>query len=158
MIQISEIHKNATADRKPVLVYIHPGGFYGVSGQSKNFAGPQNLMDRDIVLVTLNYRLGSLGMMAAGTKEYPGNAALKDQVLVLKWIKDHIGQFGGNPNMVTIMGYSAGGMSVTLHMVSPMSKGKFCLIRETRYNTIILENKYYLRTLSPCNRDEWIGN
>lgn len=106
-----------------MLVYIHPGGFYGLSGQSKNFAGPQNLMDRDLVLVTLNYRLGSLGMMAAGSKEYPGNAGLKDQVLVLKWIQTHIDNFGGDPNSVTIMGYSAGGMSVTLHMVSPMSKG-----------------------------------
>lgn len=105
-------------------MYIHPGGFYALSGQSKNFAGPHNLMDRDIVLVTFNYRLGSLGMLAAGTKEYPGNAALKDQVLVLKWVKDHIANFGGDPNMVTIMGYSAGGMSVTLHLVSPMSKGK----------------------------------
>lgn len=81
-------------------------------------------MDRDIVLVTINYRLGTLGMMAAGTKEYPGNAAFKDQVLALKWIKLHIAHFGGDPNSVTIMGYSAGALSATLHMVSPMSRGK----------------------------------
>lgn len=81
-------------------------------------------MDRDLVLVTLNYRLGLLGMMAAGTKEYSGNAGLKDQVLALRWVQENIVRFGGDPNMVSIMGNSAGGMSVTLHMVSPMSKGE----------------------------------
>lgn len=80
-------------------------------------------MDRDVVLVTVNYRLASLGMMATGTREYPGNAGLKDQVLVLKWVKEHIAHFGGDPNSVTIMGCSAGAWSVSLHMVSPMSKG-----------------------------------
>lgn len=79
-----------TTFKKPVIVYIHPGGFYGVSGQSKNFAGPQILMDRDIVLVTINYRLGSLGLLSLGTSEYPGNSAFKDQVLALKWVKYHI--------------------------------------------------------------------
>lgn len=87
-----KISKNAsaTANKKPVIVYIHPGGFYGVSSQSKNFAGPQILMDRNIVLVTINYRLGSLGLLSLGTSEYPGNAAFKDQVLALKWVKYHI--------------------------------------------------------------------
>lgn len=109
--------------KKPVIVYIHPGGFYSVSGQSKNFAGPQNLMDQDIVLVTINYRLGTLGFLSTGTKDYPGNAGLKDQVMALRWVKLHIANFGGDPSSVTLMGYSAGGMSVSLHMVSPMSKG-----------------------------------
>lgn len=95
-----------------------------MSGQSKNFAGPQILMDRDIVLVTINYRLGSLGLLSLGTSDYPGNAAFKDQVLALKWVKYHISKFGGDANLVTLMGYSAGGMSASLHMVSPMSKGK----------------------------------
>lgn len=95
-----------------------------MSGQSKNYAGPQALMDRNIVFVTINYRLGTLGLLSTGTKDYPGNAALKDQVLALKWIKLHISKFGGDPDLVTIMGYSAGALSVTLHMVSPMSRGK----------------------------------
>lgn len=120
-----QIERNETGvQKKPVLVYIHPGGFYAVSGQSKNYAGPQALMDRNIVLVTINYRLGTLGLLSTGTKEYPGNAAFKDQVLALKWIKLHIAKFGGDPDLVTIMGYSAGALSVTLHMVSPMSRGK----------------------------------
>ncbi|KAJ6649255.1 Juvenile hormone esterase [Pseudolycoriella hygida] len=122
--EISQKTSNTTI-KKPVIVFIHPGGFYGVSSQSKNFAGPQILMDRDIVLVTVNYRLGSLGMLSLGTSEYPGNAAFKDQVTALKWVKYHIKNFGGDPNLVTLMGYSAGAISVSLHMVSPMTRGLF---------------------------------
>lgn len=70
--------------RKSVLVYIHPGGFYSLSGQSFNFAGPQSLMDRNIALVTINYRLGSLGFLSTGTAEAPGNNGLKDQVIALR--------------------------------------------------------------------------
>lgn len=103
---------------------MHPGGFYALSGQSKNFAGPHGLMDRNIVMVTINYRLGALGMLSLGTKEYPGNAAFKDQVLAFKWIKKNIAHFGGDPDNVTLVGYSAGAVSITLHMVSPMSRGK----------------------------------
>ncbi|XP_058840741.1 juvenile hormone esterase-like [Topomyia yanbarensis] len=108
-----------------VLVYIHPGGFYAFSGQSRNNAGPQYLMDQDIVLVTINYRLGSLGFMSTGTADCPGNAGLKDQVMALRWIRDHISSFGGNPDSVTLMGYSAGALSSALHLISPMSRGLF---------------------------------
>ncbi|XP_058461778.1 juvenile hormone esterase-like [Malaya genurostris] len=108
-----------------VLVYIHPGGFYAFSGQSHNNAGPQYLMDQDIVLVTINYRLGSLGFMSTGTEDCPGNAGLKDQVMALRWIRNHISSFGGNPDSVTLMGYSAGALSTTLHLISPMSRGLF---------------------------------
>ncbi|XP_037944651.1 venom carboxylesterase-6-like [Teleopsis dalmanni] len=110
---------------KPVVVYLHPGGFYAVSGQSKNFAGPQNLMDRDIVFVTMNYRLGTLGFLATGNEDAPGNAGLKDQVMALRWIQSHIKNFGGDPNSVTLFGYSAGSLSIGLHMLSPMAKGLF---------------------------------
>lgn len=112
-------------NRRPVIFYIHPGAFAQTSGQSKYFAGPQNFMDRDVVLVTINYRLGALGFLSTGTGDAPGNNGLKDQVMALKWVKLHIGRFGGDPNTVTIMGYSAGAISVTLHMVSPMSRGLF---------------------------------
>ncbi|XP_067624405.1 carboxylic ester hydrolase-like [Eurosta solidaginis] len=111
--------------RKPVVVYLHPGGFYSVSGQSKNFAGPEHLMDRAIVLVTLNYRLGTLGFLAVGSAEAPGNAGLKDQVEALRWVQRHISNFGGDPNSVTLLGYSAGSFSIGLHMMSPMSKELF---------------------------------
>ncbi|XP_055854078.1 juvenile hormone esterase-like [Episyrphus balteatus] len=109
---------------KPVVVFLHPGGLYGSSGRTNN-AGPELLMDRDIVLVTINYRLGTLGFLAAGIAEAPGNAGLKDQVIALRWIRDHIRNFGGDPNSVTLLGYSAGSRCASLHMVSPMSKGLF---------------------------------
>lgn len=111
--------------KRPVIIYFHPGGFYELSAQSKSVAGPEYLLDHNIVFVTANYRLGLLGFLATGTKEAPGNNGLKDQVEVLRWIQKHIDRFGGDPNSVTLMGYSAGGMSVTLHLVSPMSRGLF---------------------------------
>ncbi|XP_067647504.1 juvenile hormone esterase [Eurosta solidaginis] len=111
--------------KKPVIIFIHPGGFYSLSGQSKNFAGPQYFMDRNVMLVTFNYRLGSLGFLATGTEEALGNMGLKDQVMLLRWVKLHISRFGGDPNSVTLLGYGAGAMSITLHMVSPMSRNLF---------------------------------
>ncbi|XP_022209986.2 juvenile hormone esterase [Drosophila obscura] len=111
--------------RRPVIVFLHPGGFYAFTGQSKVLAGPEPFMDRDCVLVALNYRLGSLGFLATGTAEAPGNAGLKDQVLALRWIQQHIHRFGGDPQQVTLLGYSAGSISIGLHMLSPMSRGLF---------------------------------
>ncbi|XP_043476477.1 esterase FE4-like [Leptopilina heterotoma] len=110
--------------KKPVIVFFHPGGFYVRSGQS-HLEGPEYLLDKEIVLVTVNYRLGSLGFMSTGDSLLPGNLGLKDQVVALRWIRDNIKEYGGDPDSVTITGYSAGSWSVSLHMVSPMSKGLF---------------------------------
>ncbi|GLV44898.1 uncharacterized protein CBL_14529 [Carabus blaptoides fortunei] len=116
--------KGNAKPKRPVIVFFHPGGFYSGTGGTSN-AGPQHFMDKDIVLVASNYRLGSLGFISTGDQEAPGNNGLKDQVMVLKWVKQNIEAFGGDPNLVTIVGYSAGGASITLHMVSPMSQGLF---------------------------------
>ncbi|XP_055920832.1 juvenile hormone esterase-like [Eupeodes corollae] len=110
---------------KPVVIYIHGGRFIEFSGESLKFAGPQILMDRDIVLVTFNYRLGSLGFLATGTADAPGNAGLKDQVAAFRWVKDHIHNFGGDSSSITLLGYDAGSISIGLHLVSPMTKGLF---------------------------------
>ncbi|EFN65474.1 Esterase FE4 [Camponotus floridanus] len=110
--------------KRPVLVFFHPGAFYLFSGQSY-FFGPEYLLDKDIVLVTVNYRLATLGFLSTGDSKAPGNLGLKDQVLALRWVKRNIAAFGGDPDCVTISGYSIGGFSVLLHMVSPMSKGLF---------------------------------
>lgn len=110
--------------KKPVIVFFHPGGFYVRSGQS-HLDGPEYLLDKEIVLVTVNYRLGSLGFMSTGDSLLPGNLGLKDQVVALRWIRDNIKEYGGDPDSVTITGYSAGSWSVSLHLVSPMSKGLF---------------------------------
>ncbi|XP_043269298.1 uncharacterized protein [Venturia canescens] len=114
----------AEGTKKPVMVFFHPGGFHGFSGQSYLF-GPQYILDQDIVLVTVNFRLGALGFLATGDSVAPGNLGLKDQVAALRWIRDNIASFGGDPDCVTISGYSSGSRSVALHLVSPMSKGLF---------------------------------
>lgn len=107
---------------RPVIVYIHGGGF--VSGAGSDFQ-PDFLVRYDIVVVTINYRLGALGFLSMGTEEVPGNAGLKDQVAALKWVQENIAAFGGDPDNVTIMGQSAGGASVTYHLASPLSCGLF---------------------------------
>lgn len=88
-------------------------------------AGGEYLLDRDVVLVTINYRLASLGLMSTGTKDAPGNNGFKDQSIALRWIRDNIRKFGGDPNSVTLMGQSAGARCVMLHLISPMSEGLF---------------------------------
>jgi acetylcholinesterase len=79
----------------------------------------------DVVLVTIQYRLGAFGFLALDTPDVPGNAGFKDQNLALKWIKINIKRFGGDPDKVTFAGLSAGAHSVTAHMISPMSEGLF---------------------------------
>ncbi|CAG4959080.1 unnamed protein product [Parnassius apollo] len=106
----------------PVLVYIHGGAFMYGSGASYNAT---YLMDRDMVVVTINYRLGPLGFLSTGDEVIPGNAGLKDQSLALQWVKNNIIMFGGNPDSITLTGCSAGGASVHYHYLSPMSKETF---------------------------------
>lgn len=108
----------------PVLFNIHGGGFIGNSGQSGLY-GPEFLLDHDIVLVTINYRLGALGFFSTGDQYAPGNYGLKDQVEALKWVKNNIRHFGGDPSRITIAGEGTGAASVGLHLVSPMSRGLF---------------------------------
>lgn len=107
---------------KPVLVYIHGGGFE--TGSAHNH-GPEYFMDRDIVLVTINYRLNKFGFLASGTSMAMGNMGLKDQVMALKWVKDNIHVFGGDAQRVTISGLSAGGFAVTSLLASDMSRDLF---------------------------------
>nr|AJN91193.1 carboxylesterase [Cnaphalocrocis medinalis] len=116
--------KKKSSQPLPVLVYLHSGGFYSISGRS-DVAGPRYLLDRDLVLVTLNYRLASLGFLSTGDKYAPGNNGFKDQVAALRWVRRNIGAFGGDPARVTLAGCSAGAFSVMLHMLSPMSEGLF---------------------------------
>lgn len=110
--------------KRPVMFYIHPGGFFALSSVSR-WVGPHYYLDHDIVLVTINYRLASLGFISTGDQWAPGNNGFKDQIIALKWVKENIASFGGDPNLVTIIGYSAGGVSVAGHLLSPMSTGLF---------------------------------
>lgn len=108
----------------PVLFWIHGGGFQFGNGNAFLY-GPDYLIPENIILVTINYRLGALGFLNTGTHEAPGNAGLKDQVLALKWVRDNIEKFGGDPNEVTIAGQSAGSASVHYLLMSSITKGLF---------------------------------
>lgn len=105
----------------PILVFFHGGGWVCGAGTSMWY-GPNMLLDRDVILVVPNFRLGPLGFLSTGDDAAPGNAGLKDQALALKWIKKNIKEFGGDPKRITVFGESAGGVSVHLHMMSPLSK------------------------------------
>jgi para-nitrobenzyl esterase len=116
----------APGDRRPVMVWIHGGAFINGSG---GMYDSRWLASRgDIVVVTLNYRLGALGFLAhpaLGPAGDVGNYGLADQQAALRWVRDNIADFGGDPDKVTIAGESAGGMSVCDHLVAPESKGLF---------------------------------
>nr|XP_022899693.1 juvenile hormone esterase-like isoform X1 [Onthophagus taurus] len=110
----------------PVLVFIHGGSFIEGSGSYSSY-GPEFIVSKNVILVTLNYRLGMLGFTSFNNPkvDVPGNAGLKDQTAALRWIQANIRYFGGNPNLVTISGESAGSVSVHLHVLSPLSNGLF---------------------------------
>nr|KAF7438143.1 hypothetical protein H0235_000534 [Vespula pensylvanica] len=109
---------------KAVLYWIYGGSFLrGVA--SKFYYSPDYLIEEDIVVVTVNYRLGALGFLALQHQNATGNAGLKDQNLGLRWVRDNIAKFGGDPNKVTIAGVGAGSVSVGYHILSEKSKGLF---------------------------------
>lgn len=106
----------------PVLFYIHGGGYF--TGHA-NLYPPEILLDRNVVLVTTNYRIGALGFLSTGDEIVPGNNGLKDQNLAIKWTKDNVKVFGGDPERITLCGQSAGGSSVHFHVLSTLSRGLF---------------------------------
>jgi para-nitrobenzyl esterase len=117
-------------ERQPVMVWIHGGAFNFGSGSQPEYNG-KNLAKRGVVVVTINYRLGPLGFLVhpmlskESTQGTSGNYGLLDQIAALKWVQKNIAAFGGNPDLVTIFGQSAGSRSVTLLMISPMTAGLF---------------------------------
>jgi para-nitrobenzyl esterase len=120
------------------MVWIHGGSFVGGSGSGGLYRGGHLARDGDVVVVTLNYRLGMLGFLAhpalatedaswADGEEWTGfgNWGLADQVAALRWVRDHIAEFGGDPGNVTLFGESAGGMSVSALLAAPVARGLF---------------------------------
>ena len=118
------------SEKLPVLIYIYGGGFIAGDGSEYRYDG-ESMATKGIVTVTLNYRLGVFGLMAYPelTKESPhhasGNYSLLDQHAAITWVKKNIAAFGGDSDKITIAGESAGSMSVSGQMASPLSKGLF---------------------------------
>ncbi|XP_072492058.1 cocaine esterase-like isoform X2 [Notamacropus eugenii] len=107
----------------PVMVWIHGGGL--TFGSASIYDGSILSASQNVVVVTIQYRLGVLGFFSTGDEYAPGNWGYLDQVAALKWVHKNIAHFGGDPDLVTIFGESAGGRSVSSHVLSPMSKGLF---------------------------------
>ncbi|XP_055902981.1 esterase B1-like isoform X2 [Eupeodes corollae] len=126
-LYLNVFSKNLSPDKlSPVMVWIYGGGFQ-IGEASRDLYGPDYLMDKDVVYVSITYRLGPLGFLSLNDPKLniPGNAGLKDQILGLRWVKENISRFGGDPENVTLFGESAGGTSTHLLMISPQTEGLF---------------------------------
>jgi para-nitrobenzyl esterase len=117
-------------ERRPVMVWIHPGGYQTGSGSAPGYDG-EALAKKGVVLVTINYRLGVFGFFShpeltqESENHASGNYGLMDQVAALEWIQKNIAAFGGDPRRVTVFGDSAGSASIANLMGSPRAKGLF---------------------------------
>jgi para-nitrobenzyl esterase len=116
--------------RRPVMFYIHGGAFIIGAGSEPVLEGGVLARRGNIVLVSINYRLGALGFMnlkeiTGGKIPATGNEGLLDQIAALEWVHDNITAFGGNPDNITVFGFSAGGMSIGSLLGMPLARGKF---------------------------------
>lgn len=112
---------------KPVMVWIHGGAF--MAGGTNPYDASALATEGDVVVVSINYRVGVLGFVnfgeALGLPTIPSNIGLRDQIAALEWVRDNVTAFGGDPGRVTIAGQSAGSMSVSLLMLAPRARGLF---------------------------------
>uniref|UniRef100_A0A8D2IWM7 Carboxylic ester hydrolase n=1 Tax=Varanus komodoensis TaxID=61221 RepID=A0A8D2IWM7_VARKO len=121
--------KKEVSTNLPVMVWIYGGAFLWGGGQGPNFLknylydGEEIATRGNVIVVTLNYRLGPLGFLSTGDASLPGNYGLKDQHMAIAWVKRNIKNFGGDPDNITIFGESAGATSVSLQTLSPYNKG-----------------------------------
>lgn len=120
----------SSSEHRPVIVWIHGGGFQNGSGSVPLYNG-QAMAKKGVVFVTINYRVGLFGFLALpqlsreSGHDASGNYGLLDQIAALKWVKKNISAFGGDPNNVTIDGQSAGAFSINYLVASPLAKGLF---------------------------------
>jgi para-nitrobenzyl esterase len=125
------IWRPAKSGKFPVMLWIHGGSFVAGTGSYDMYDGAHLAAEKDVVVVTINYRLGALGFMALPelSEEDPdastGNYGILDQIRALNWVQENIAGFGGDPDNVTIFGQSAGAMSVCTLVVSPGAAGLF---------------------------------
>ncbi|KAK1992645.1 carboxylesterase [Colletotrichum falcatum] len=110
---------------RPVMFWMHGGALTSGFGSDPLFDGGNLASRGDVVVVTINYRLGTLGYLALDDGETNGNFGLADQILALDWVRENIRDFGGDPSRITLFGQSAGAASVRAMMASPKAAGKF---------------------------------
>jgi para-nitrobenzyl esterase len=127
---VLNVYSPAADDRRrPVVVWIHGGAFIMGSGSQPLYNGSAFAVHHDVVVVTINYRLGVFGFLylgeLAGEPYRAGNVALLDQLAALRWVRDHIAAFGGDPARVTVMGESAGAVSIGTLLGVPAARGLF---------------------------------
>lgn len=109
---------------RPVMVFVHGGAFNSGSGDSSLY-GPDYIVQDDVVLVTINYRLSIFGFLSTGDSHAQGNYGLKDIIQALRWIQADIARFGGDPNNVTLFGHSAGAAAVQYLVLSQTTAGLY---------------------------------
>ncbi|KFB47222.1 AGAP011366-PA-like protein [Anopheles sinensis] len=124
------VYTKDTTVKRPVAVYIHGGGFY--SGSAAQHP-PEYLLEKDIVLVVPQYRLGALGFLSTKTETIPGNAAIMDVLLAFEWVQKNIEHFGGDPTQVTAVGQSAGAGILSSLLFSPA-------LKESYFQRVILQS------------------
>lgn len=110
---------------KPVLLYIHGGGFVSGTGSDPEYDGGNMASRADVVVVTINYRLGAFGFLPLNDTVANGNYGISDQISALDWVRANIAAFGGDQSRVTIAGQSAGAASVHALLGSPEAVGKY---------------------------------
>jgi para-nitrobenzyl esterase len=114
----------ADTKKRPVLVWIHGGAFSSGSGSIPWYSGERFAANGDVVFASINYRLGALGFLCLPGVS-PGNLGLLDQVAALRFVRDNIAAFGGDPNNVIVVGQSAGASSIAMLMTMPLARGLF---------------------------------
>ena len=127
--QLPDTPTSRPGQGRPVMVFIHGGGFTSGSGSVFLYRGGNLVRNGDAVVVTINYRLGALGFLGhrdlVDADGHVGNWGIHDQVAALEWVRDNIASFGGDPDNVTIFGESAGAFSVATLLGAPTAKGLF---------------------------------
>ncbi|XP_077287988.1 acetylcholinesterase-like [Arctopsyche grandis] len=108
-----------------VMLWIYGGGFYSGTNTLDVYDPKILVSEENVIIASMQYRVASLGFLFFDTSDVPGNAGLFDQLMGLQWVHDNIHAFGGNPNNITLFGESAGAVSVSMHLLSPLSRNLF---------------------------------
>ncbi|CAG2173673.1 unnamed protein product, partial [Oppiella nova] len=152
---------------KPVMFWIHGGGLLTGSSFQYQYNGSA-LAAHDVVVVSINYRLAQFGFLYGGDDRAPGNQGFYDQLLALKWVSENIHKFGGDRDQITIFGESAGSWSVSVQILSPLSKGLFKRAimesgahmfnkdRDIRTKSEVLGDAKNLAKHFNCSENEWL--